>query len=87
MLGRLRMSLQECKRAYLELSATIFLPKRGTWNIGRRTVDFLQADGRFDSEVFEAAIKATIRDHSIGMAADSTSENILLEDADSSCKV
>lgn len=87
MLGRLRMSLQECKRAYLELSSTIFLPKRASWDFGRRTVDFLQANGRFDSEVLETAIKAVIEDHSVGMVAGSASDTILLDISESPCKV
>jgi hypothetical protein len=87
MLGRLRMSLPECKKAYLQLSAKIFEPKRGAWDLGRRAVDFLQANGRFDSTVLENAIKDTIGEYSFGMTAGSTPDSILLEDTESPCKV
>ena len=61
MLGRLHMTLDECEEAYLRLSKKIFQPKRGKLNKGMKMVDFLQANGRFDSKVLEEAIKECIK--------------------------
>ncbi|RDL41440.1 uncharacterized protein BP5553_01419 [Venustampulla echinocandica] len=59
MLGRLRMTLNECEDAYLELSERIFTPKRSKINPWRAK-EFLQADGKFDYKVLEKAIKDII---------------------------
>lgn len=53
MLGRLKMSIRSCETAYLQLSEGIFNPKRHTWNLPSRAMDFLLADGKFDSDVLE----------------------------------
>lgn len=80
MLGRLRMTLGECEDAYLKLSKRIFQPKRGRFNKPMQIVDFLNADGKFDSKVLEDAIKEVIR----GRGVD---EDVLLKDPESACKV
>ncbi|WJG35915.1 acyl transferase/acyl hydrolase/lysophospholipase, partial [Fusarium oxysporum Fo47] len=59
MLGRLHMSLKECEEAYLKLGEEIFAPKRARWD-GRRLVDFVQANEKFDSSILERSIKAII---------------------------
>ncbi|KAF4465990.1 ankyrin repeat [Fusarium albosuccineum] len=59
MLGRLRMSLKECEEAYLKLGKDIFEPKRARWD-GRRLVDFVQANEKFDSSILESSIKTII---------------------------
>ena len=46
MLGRLRMSLDECERAYTLLSQTIFTKEHHRANPAR-LYKFLQADGKF----------------------------------------
>jgi len=81
------MTLQECKRAYLKLSSKIFEPKRLGWNFGMRAVDFLQANGRFDSAVLEKVIKEMIQEYGFRIAGDMKPEEILLEDSKSPCKV
>ena len=60
MLGRLRMSIDDCEKAYLELSKKIFTPRRSTFNLHRRALDFLQVNGRFDATVLENCMKSSI---------------------------
>lgn len=79
MLGRLRMKLSYCEDAYLQLSEKIFQPRRTKANIFSQAKDFLQADGRFDAEVLEAAMKDCI-----STVAD---RDVLLQDPESTCKV
>lgn len=62
MLGRLEMSAEECKHAYLRLSERIFQPKRKGTALVNRGKDLWQAKGRFDSKELEEAIKETIDD-------------------------
>jgi hypothetical protein len=80
MLGRLRMSIDQCQEAYLRLFERIFNPRRAAYNALGRAKDFLQADGRFDSRELEDSIKEIIK----GFGA---SEEALLQDADPQCKV
>ena len=82
MLGRLRMSIDECEAAYLSISRTIFTQRRRTV-IGRGR-DFLQADGKFDSQVFEEEIKKQIR---ANVSTEEDANEILLKEIDSVCKV
>ncbi|KAK6499025.1 hypothetical protein TWF481_011595 [Arthrobotrys musiformis] len=60
MLGRLRMSVEECLSCWADLSKKIFQPKRSKYN-PLKAVSFLKADGRFDAEILEAGIKDIIR--------------------------
>ena len=62
MLGRLRMTLDECQDAYLRLSERIFNPRRHNLNYAGQAKDFLFANGRFDSQELEAAIKEILVD-------------------------
>ncbi|KAF2186398.1 FabD/lysophospholipase-like protein [Zopfia rhizophila CBS 207.26] len=78
MLGRLRMSLDECEDAYLKLSKRIFQPKR-RFAKAAKAADYLQANGRFDSKKLEEVIKEYI--------ASKTDEDALLKDTDPQCKV
>ncbi|KAI9766340.1 MAG: hypothetical protein M1840_006604 [Geoglossum simile] len=80
MLGRLRMSLDACEDAYLELSKKIFTPRRHAVNLVGQGVDFLQANGRFDAQVLEDAVKESI-------TAAGIPQDALLQDQDSRCKV
>jgi hypothetical protein len=79
MLGRLRMELGDCEKAYSKLSEKIFTPPRSRANIIGQAIDFLQANGRFDAKVLESTIKECI-----STVAD---EDILLKDPGSDCKV
>jgi len=74
------MTLDECEKAYLNLSERIFIPKRSTLN-PLRSKDFLLADGKFDYKVLEKAIKDIIvRDRGL-------EESTLFQDSDPQCKV
>lgn len=80
MLGRLRMTLDQCEDAYLKLSEQIFTPKRSKYNL-LRGKDFLLADGKFDHEILEKAIKDIIV-QDLGF-----DESTLLKDSDPKCNV
>jgi hypothetical protein len=47
MLGRLRMSIDQCEEAYLQLSEEIFTPQRANANVLGKAYDFVNADGKF----------------------------------------
>lgn len=81
MLGRLRMSLDECETAYLSLSQEIFTPTRSATNIPGKVYDFLQANGKFDSEPLERSIKSILR------AQDKSEDELLKDDDPDACKV
>ncbi|KFZ08459.1 hypothetical protein V502_09342 [Pseudogymnoascus sp. VKM F-4520 (FW-2644)] len=82
MLGRLRMTIRECIEAYTELSKAIFTPKHSRASLVRG-VEYLNGDGKFDSQAFEKEIKTQIR-KSKGAEND---DQILLQDTESPCKV
>ena len=83
MLGRLRMSLQECEIAYTSLSRNIFAPNRNDLD-PRRLYDFLKANGKFDEHPLEQSIKETIRAKRLD---DETLLQEFDEDSDRPCKV
>ena len=85
MLGRLRMSFDECEDAYLNLSESIFTARRARINIFGKSKDFLKADGKFDAQVLENAIKDQIRAKSRNIGGDAS--NILLKKSSPHCKV
>ncbi|KUJ11113.1 uncharacterized protein LY89DRAFT_595046 [Mollisia scopiformis] len=62
MLGRLRMSLEECENAYLKLSEQISQPRHSRFSIFRATT-FLRADGKFDAAILEEVIKETLAEN------------------------
>jgi hypothetical protein len=75
MLGRLRMSIDDCIDAYLLLSDRIFQKKR------HRVTVKGNIQGRFDSDELERAIKEVV-------VAQGLPENTLLKDtSDNACKV
>ncbi|KAF9630389.1 hypothetical protein BFW01_g951 [Lasiodiplodia theobromae] len=81
MLGRLKMSLEECERAYLDLSREIFTPRKQSYPFIGRGVDLVNAYGKFDAKVLENAIKKIIE-------ARSTSPEVeLLSNPEPECKV
>jgi patatin-like phospholipase/acyl hydrolase len=81
MLGRLRMSLAECKNAYVELSRAIFTPVHSNGNVPGKVYDFLKANGKFDSKPLGECIKQMLKQQG-------KSESELLKEHDSdSCKV
>ena len=60
MLGLLRMSLDECQEAYVNLSGKIFRPKRSQWD-PRRLKDAFNVNERFDSKVLEENMREIIK--------------------------
>jgi hypothetical protein len=75
MLGRLKMSIDECIDAYLQLSDRIFQKKR------HRVTVKGKIQGRFDSDELERAVKEVAKGQGL-------QEDALLKDtADASCKV
>ncbi len=74
MLGRLRMTVDECIAAYTSLSDKVFEKKSHRVNIRGKL------QGRFDAGELERAIKQILRARGI-------SEDALLKDIDLSCKV
>ena len=75
MLGRLKMSIEECIKAYLQLSDRVFKKKR------HRVTVKGKIQGRFDSDELERAVKEVVAKQGI-------QEDALLKDAaDAPCKV
>ena len=75
MLGRLKMSIDECINAYLQLSDRIFQKKR------HRVTVKGKIQGRFDSDELERAVKEVIKGQGL-------QEDALLKDTpNASCKV
>jgi hypothetical protein len=74
MLGRLRMSVDECIGAYLSLSDDVFHKKRHRVTIKGKV------QGRFDSEELERAVKAIVKERGYD-------EEVLLKDDPAACKV
>jgi hypothetical protein len=56
MLGRLRMSIEECKKAYMDLSVETFTKK----NIISQAVEMVTVGPRFKTGPLETAIKSII---------------------------
>ncbi len=75
------MSLEECSRAYLELSKQIFTPARTQANFFARSKDLVLLNGKFDKHKFESAIKELVGKYSTAGKGD------LLKTSDESCKV
>jgi hypothetical protein len=80
MLGRLRMSLNDCEKAYLKLSESVFNPKRHSSNLVGRVTDMILVKGRFDTQELENSIKGTIESQNFQV-------DELLQDEESQCKV
>ncbi len=61
MLGRLRMSIDQCEEVYVALSEKIFTPRRAAGDVVGRVLDFVDAQGRFSTEALETCIKSIIK--------------------------
>ncbi|KIM95351.1 hypothetical protein OIDMADRAFT_134438, partial [Oidiodendron maius Zn] len=81
MLGRLRMSIDECEEAYIDLSERIFTANRSKGNIVGRGLDFINIRGKFPTESLEACVKDVVK--SKGLPEDELLYNI----SDDGCKV
>ena len=56
MLGRLRMSLDQCEAAYIRLSSNVFKRNRSKAD-PRKIYDFLEANGKFSPQPLEGFVK------------------------------
>jgi hypothetical protein len=75
MLGRLRMTVEECIEAYLSLSSRVFEKKSHRVSISGKV------QARFDTNALKDAVKQTLVERGL-------SEDVLLKDApDATCKV
>ena len=75
MLGRLKMSIDECIDAYLQLSDRVFQKKR------HRVTVKGKIQGRFDSDELERAVKEVIKVQGVSEDA------LLKDDPGTACKV
>ena len=81
MLGRLRMSLEECETAYKTLSSEIFRARSRHSADPRRIYDFLEANGKFNPQPLEESVRNILGDHHLA-------EDELLQDSDAeACRV
>ncbi|KAI9683039.1 MAG: hypothetical protein M1822_006232 [Bathelium mastoideum] len=93
MLGRLQMSIEECRAAYRELSVQAFQPvNRTTTPSWRKAPWKWKLNGRFDSAALEKGIKRIIveklRQRPENQSkTDQELEDTLLKDVDARCKV
>ena len=81
MLGRLKMSIEDCEAAYLHLSENKFNPKRSKLNVASRSKDFLPTNSKFDAKRFEDAVKQILEQRS------QESESLLLQEFICECRV
>ncbi|KAE9373818.1 FabD/lysophospholipase-like protein [Stipitochalara longipes BDJ] len=81
MLGRLRMSIDECEEVYVELPQKIFVLQCSKANIVGQGRDFVNARGKFSSEALQAGIKDVIK--SKGFSED----ELFYNQDDGECKV
>lgn len=64
MLGRLKMTLAEVQKAYLEFAGTVFTPKHHKMN-PTRAYEKLKASGKYQSEPLEEYIKKLLTDRGL----------------------
>lgn len=81
MIGRLRMTLDQCEEAYLDLGKRIFQRKYNPVDIPHRIKNFWDAGEKFSGEELEAAIKEIIT------KGGHLPEDATLKDDDPACKV
>lgn len=62
MLGRLRMSVDECIDAYSNLTRHIFSPVHSKANLPGRAIAKFKAEGKFESEPLESHVKRILRE-------------------------
>ena len=60
MLGRLKMDVDDCIQAYLQLSQDVLKPRKKKFNFLGRASDALKVRGRFDSESLKREIQKIV---------------------------
>lgn len=68
MLGRLRMSVDQCIKAYVTMSKHIFEPVHSKANLPGRAIAKFQAEGKFNSQALEDQVRQILVQH--GFKAD-----------------
>jgi len=81
MLGRLRMSIDECEKVYVDLSESIFTPRRSKGNVVGKGFDFVNARGKFSTEALGDSIKDIIKSNGF------SEDELLFNQSDDECKV
>lgn len=81
MLGRLKMDIEDCIKAYLKISQAVFQPRKRKFNIFGRASDALKIRGRFDSEALKRGIQT------IAVQAGDKREAKLKVEAQPQCRV
>ena len=80
MLGRLRMTLDQCEAAYMRLSSNVFKKSRHSVD-PRRIYDYLEANGKFSPQPLEDTVAEMLREVELA-------DNELLKSHDpDSCRV
>lgn len=79
MLGRLRMTIDQCEKKFLEFSKEVFTPVRSQANLPGRVSNFFQVNGKFSTQALEDCIKRIVRERDL-------SDDALFHDT-SDCKV
>lgn len=85
MLGRLRMSITQCREAYEKLASEAFLPVNYSLRPLRKITDKYQAKPEFDVRALENAIRKVIATHETPGA--SVDDSLLKDMPSSSCKI
>jgi patatin-like phospholipase/acyl hydrolase len=60
MLGRLKMDIEACIEAYLQISKGVFQPRKNKFDLIGRANDALKVRGRFDSEALKREIQRIV---------------------------
>ena len=60
MLGRLKMDIEDCITAYLQISEEVFQPRRRSLNFLGKANDALKVRGRFNSEALKKGIQRSV---------------------------
>lgn len=81
MLGRLKMDIASCIKAYLGISASVFEPKRNRMNMFGRLKDRVKTKEKFDSKRLEGVIKDSVR------LALKDEDTLFEESSEPSCRV
>lgn len=63
MLGRLEMTVESAIEAYMEMSKSIFTPKRSGLSRFKVAKDLMNLNGRFNTPVLEESIKRIVAEY------------------------
>jgi hypothetical protein len=81
MLGRLRMTIDQCEEAFVDMSEKIFTPRRSQGNFVGQGLDFVNARGKFSTETLEACVKDVVRSREL------SEDELFYKQGNDGCKV